>query len=228
MILKDIVQEGNNLCFDIGANVGNKTSTFLDLGYKKIICVEPQQSCLDSLKKNFANNERVIIVGVGLSNQKGKKVFHIANESTLSTVDEDFILKVKNERFKTYKWINQVEIDVTTLDHLIDMYGVPDFIKIDVEGHELQVLSGLSKPVKNISFEYTPELHDNFLKCIGIIESISEYKYNFSINETQQYSLEEWVDKDKLDLYLRHNILQKRDANNNLFFGDVYAKLIKK
>jgi FkbM family methyltransferase len=41
----------------------------------------------------------------------------------------------------------QLQIRTTTLDQLFRDYGVPFFVKIDVEGHELSVLLGLQKPV---------------------------------------------------------------------------------
>ena len=44
---------------------------------------------------------------------------------------------------------------VTTLDKLIEQYEVPSFIKIDVEGYELEVLKGLTRLVPALSFEFT-------------------------------------------------------------------------
>ena len=49
-----------------------------------------------------------------------------------------------------------MDVAVTTLDALIARFGVPAFIKIDVEGAEPDVLAGLSHAVPVLSFEYLP------------------------------------------------------------------------
>jgi hypothetical protein len=48
-------------------------------------------------------------------------------------------------------------VNVATLDSLIDEFGVPDYAKIDVEGFDLEVLRGLSRPIPLLSFEYNSQ-----------------------------------------------------------------------
>jgi len=55
--------------------------------------------------------------------------------------------------------------------------GFPDFIKIDVEGAELQVLQGLTSSPEYLSFEFHSELHDIFISCIGQPCFSSEFTY---------------------------------------------------
>ena len=46
-------------------------------------------------------------------------------------------------------------VPVTTLDALIERHGVPSFVKVDAEGFEEEVLQGLSRSIKALSFEFT-------------------------------------------------------------------------
>jgi FkbM family methyltransferase len=226
MIYKKIITEyGNSLCFDIGANIGNRTKTFLDLGYSHIIAVEPQNDCFAILSDKFKSCPEVTIINKAVSHESGISKIYISTANTISSMDNEFIKKVKEERFQNYSWDTEEEITTTTLDILISEYGNPDFIKIDVEGFELNVLKGLSTPAKCISFEYTPELHHKSMACIDYLESISkDYLYNFSLGESLEFSFSKWVDKQEIDSWLQNNVLNKKDSNNNLLFGDIYAK----
>lgn len=48
----------------------------------------------------------------------------------------------------------EVTVDVPTLGHAIEQFGLPVYCKIDVEGFELLVLQGLSQAIRTISFEF--------------------------------------------------------------------------
>ena len=58
----------NELCFDIGANIGNFTRYFLDLG-AKIVCVEPQIDCLKILYDLYGKNKKVTIIGKAIGDK---------------------------------------------------------------------------------------------------------------------------------------------------------------
>ena len=50
--------------------------------------------------------------------------------------------------------IVEIRVPCTTLDCLIEEYGRPDYIKLDIEGAELDALAGLSSRVDLISLEF--------------------------------------------------------------------------
>ena len=73
----------------------------------------------------------------------------------ISSLSSDWVRAVqKTGRFSEYKWNRKQTVFIDTLDSLIAQYGVPAFMKIDVEGFEDQVVSGLSIPVGAISMEF--------------------------------------------------------------------------
>ncbi len=121
-----------NLCFDVGANMGNRISPLLAIG-AKVVAVEPQEKCALYLQYKFGN--KIEIVKKGLGESDGVKNFHIASHDVLSSFSDEWINSVKDDRFKHASWDTTVQVSMTTLDRLIATYGHPSFIKIDVEGY---------------------------------------------------------------------------------------------
>jgi hypothetical protein len=77
---------------------------------------------------------------------------------------------------------------------LIERYGEPAFVKVDVEGFEAEVLAGLATPVRALSFEYLPAARAIALDCIEQLESLERYRYNWSLGESHQLASAQWLD----------------------------------
>lgn len=208
----------DDLCFDVGANEGNRIIPLLRLG-AKIVAVEPQESCYKFLKLRFGDKIKLVTKGLGES--EGVESFHISNASTISSFSQEWINSVKASRFKEYNWEKVVKVEMTTLDLLIEQYGRPEFIKIDVEGYELNVLKGLTKPVQLISFEYTvPEQTNKVIECIERIENNDKnIECNYCIGEDMVLALDKWLSVEKM----KQHILSKEFIDSN--FGDVYVRI---
>jgi FkbM family methyltransferase len=216
-ILETIIKK-NDLIFDVGCNMGNKSQEFLKFD-TKIVGFEPQPKCVNMLNNIFANNSSIIIEPIGLDFFKGKSFIYEATHHTISSMSLDFINKVKEERFTDCNWGKKIEIQVDTLDNMILKYGTPNYIKIDVEGYELNVLKGLSSSIENISIEFTPELCQNSIDCINYIETINgNCKYNYGYCNNNYFKYENWVNKEEIISYL------KSVKDYKFEFGDIYIK----
>ncbi|HPW66835.1 MAG TPA: FkbM family methyltransferase [Salinivirgaceae bacterium] len=209
----------NDLVFDIGANVGNRTRPLLNIG-AKVVAVEPQKKCQKILKKTFGNEINIVPMGVG--EMEDIKDFFVSNAHTISSFSTEWIESVKKDRFKEYTWSRPIKIQITTLDKLIEKYGLPKFIKIDVEGYELEVLKGLTCAVDMISFEYTvPEQIQRAIDCISQIEKYnSEIECNFSKGESMEFALKNWRSVTDFKNYISTQEFISTD------FGDIYVRKI--
>ena len=110
--------------------------------------------------------------------------------SALNTINPKWktILETENKRRWNENIIfsgDMITVKTTTLDALIAKHGVPDMIKIDVEGHEKNVLNGLSQPVKFISFEVLlPEFLTDALYCLDRLMALNEAtRFNYAVEE---------------------------------------------
>lgn len=211
------VKKGD-LCFDVGANLGSRTEIFLKLG-ASVVAIEPQDICMQQLRKKLGNNSRVILVQKALGDKESEGEFFLSNAHTISSMSKEWINSVKaSGRFSAYQWQKNVKIPVTTLEKIIEEYGKPAFCKIDVKGFEFQVLKGLSQPIKTISFEFTPEFIDSVINSIKYLHTIGMFKFNYSVGESMCLSLPKWVEPEKICQILL-SLLDKT------IFGDIYAKI---
>lgn len=162
------------LVFDIGANTGHYAAAFLGLG-AEIVCAEPQKDCFKILTVRYKNNSKVHLLNSAVDFEQGEKKIHISNMNTVSSMSDDWIAAVSDsKRFPDARWSKEDTVKTVTLEWLIAKYGRPDYIKIDVEGYELNVLKGLKSRVPLISIEYTAEIIESTVKCIEYLESIGE------------------------------------------------------
>lgn len=214
-----------DLVFDVGANVGSRTRIFLELG-ANVVAIEPQDACVDILqglknKIELRKNQELIILKKALGESECMSEMMISNVKVLSSLSKEWIDSVKKSgRFSDYVWNKKLPVSMTTLDGLIQEYGMPSFIKIDVEGYEFEVLKGLSWPVKNISLEFTPECLHMTYKSIEYLDSLGKAIFNYSLGESMQMSLNNYVAANALI-----NILDKY-KNNHKIFGDIYCKYL--
>ncbi len=213
---KQFINSGD-LCFDVGANIGNRTKVFLTLG-ARVVSVEPQKECAKMLKLKFGN--KISLVNSALGQKDDEGVIYIGESSAISSLSKDWIESISASRFKGKKWKQQERVKITTLDKLIAIHGSPQFCKIDVEGYEEEVLKGLSKKIPYLSFEYAvPEKITGISNCFSELARIGKFVCNYTIGEKMEFKLKDWVDPK--DLLNNINNISAQQP-----FGDIYVKFI--
>jgi FkbM family methyltransferase len=208
-----------DLCFDIGAHVGNRMRAFLSLG-ARVVALEPQANFYRFLRRWYGSNKDVVLHNEAVGAQPGKAEMLVSSSTpTVSSLSGQWVAAVKERpEFSWVEWDQKQIVNITTLDTLIEDYGLPAFCKVDVEGYELEVLQGLSKQVPVISFEYLPATLDIALACILRLDSLGPYEFNLTIGESGQFAISGWLRGDQLAAHLGSLPARSRP-------GDVYARL---
>lgn len=215
-----------DLCFDIGAHVGNRLWAWTQLG-ARCVGVEPQPHLAAYLRRRYGNRTDIVLVDHAVGAEPGTATLHISRANpTVTTLSQRWIDQVRQtDAFAKVAWDDAVTVPVTTLDALIAQHGLPAFCKIDVEGYELAVLRGLSQPIRTLSFEVVlaggAEALADAVACLDRLCELGTYRFNWSPGESHRLVLDEWVDRAAMVDFLA---LLSPTANS----GDVYAQLSKR
>jgi FkbM family methyltransferase len=138
-----------DLCFDVGSNVGEKAGVFLALG-ARVVAFEPQPNCFREMVARCSPNGRLTAINEAVGAIPGELPMYVSRHSGSSSLVAGWSGEIQGV----------IRVPVTTLDQAIDRFGVPRFCKIDVEGFELEVLKGLSRPIPYVTIEYHHEEKD--------------------------------------------------------------------
>jgi FkbM family methyltransferase len=211
--------EAGDVAFDIGAHVGNRTRGLAALGCR-VIAVEPQPDFARLLRLLFGRSPRIEIVEAAIGAQAGKASLSISERTpTVTTVAAEWRDARSHEpEFDGVHWNQSLVVETTTLDLLIARWGMPAFVKIDVEGAEPAVLAGLTRAVPVISFEYVPSAPGEVRACVERVSALSSYLFNWSVGESFKLESERWLSGDELMAALETPRGRERS-------GDVYARL---
>jgi FkbM family methyltransferase len=208
-----------DLVFDLGAHAGNRTRAFAAMGCR-IVAVEPQPDFARLLRLLFARSPVVEVIEAAVASGPGQTPLFISERTpTVTTIAAPWHeARAREPDFSSVRWDRRIDVRTTTLDLLIERFGMPAFVKIDVEGSEPGVLAGLSRPVRSLSFEYLPRALDCARACVARLSALASYQFNWSAGESYQLASGRWMTDAELFAVLETADAQRRP-------GDVYARL---
>jgi FkbM family methyltransferase len=208
------------LAFDVGAHVGDRTASFLRCGARLVVALEPQPRVFRALRLIQGRDPRVVLVCAAAGSEAGEIALHVNSANpTVSTASADLVAAAAaGAGWRGEVWDRTIRVPVTTLDRLIAEHGRPDFVKIDVEGHEAEVLAGLSQPVPALSFEFTTLQRGVARGCLARLAALGRYEFNLSLGEEHRLRHARWIGAAEL----LDEVAGLPEAANS---GDVYARL---
>lgn len=212
-----LIQPGS-LVFDIGANNGVYASICASLG-AHVLALEPNADCVRHIELSYGNKSIDVIQAVA-GPKDGLAVLNLSDtRDDVSSVSEDWINAIKAEHVE-YKslWNRKIRLPMLRLDTLIEHFGLPAYIKIDVEGFEEKVLDGLSSCPRLLSFEYNLAFLDAAFRCLDKDLFSGQVCFNLVIGNSAQFYLGQWIEsRDQLKQIVAR--LGRGDS-----YGDIFAK----
>lgn len=140
------------IVFDAGANIGHYASAVISrFGDKaKVYCFEPSKSTFQMLAKNLSKYENAVLYNFGFGDKEERVILYSNTEgSGLSSVYN------RQLNHRGISMSHTEEIGLKTLDGFCTDNGIKhiNLLKLDVEGHELEVLKGAENLVSSNSID---------------------------------------------------------------------------
>jgi len=211
--------KAGDLAFDVGSHVGDRAGSFLRLG-ARVVAVEPQPALGSVLRLFYGRNPNFSLVRAAVGGREGEIELRLNTRNpTVATASEDFIKSADAAPgWEGQSWDDRIKVPLTTLDALIARHGKPAFVKIDVEGFEDEVLSGLSVPLPALSIEFTTIQREVALKAIRRLAAMAPYRFNAALGESQELAHPQGLRAEEIGRWIAELPVE---ANS----GDVYAAL---
>ena len=215
---REILAPGD-LVIDVGAHVGTRARAMRRAG-ARVIALEPQGIFASYLRLTLPKDILLIEAAAGKAEDTAQMAVS-SRHPTVSSLKTGFVTDAaETPGFTHVRWDKTQTVRVITLDSLIAQHGMPAYIKIDVEGFELEVLSGLSQPVRLVSVEYLPGFTDLTLAVLKRLEQLGKYQFNPVQGEREGFLWTDWRDADALRAWLK---ALPKDAPS----GDLFARLVE-
>ena len=180
-------EDKNFIVFDVGANVGEWTTSLLDIakglrGEGHVHCFEPAPATFSKLQSAMARDrprEKVLCVNAGLSDSDGTMELYINEEK--SGVNSFYNRRLEGLGIS---YDERETVQVTTADNYCRENNIShiDFLKVDVEGHELAVMRGAIGMLKKqaidyIQFEYGGCWIDSRILFLDMYDFLTSFGY---------------------------------------------------
>lgn len=183
-----------NIVFDVGSHHGESIDLYLKNfdRIKKLYSFEPYSESYKILKQKFSHNPNIHLFNLAISNKKGSAILNIVEaedgQSTLNEINQASLWYLVKKMLMASKNL-YTKTELVKIDRLCNLYnGNIDFLKIDTEGNELEVLKSCENLLNKTKFifieihnskmfkDYNSDLIYNFLKSNSFIE-IKRFKF---------------------------------------------------
>ena len=166
-LLRQEIKTGMHV-IDIGANIGYYALQEAHLVGEtgKVIAIEPVPDNVTLLRKNVEANgyRNVHIYPVAIGTKNGTTKIHISHESNLASL-------IPQDRHST-----SVDVPVWTLDSLLEQEERVDYIQMDIEGYEVEVIKGMIGILRKYRPGMFIEIHTPIVGGESIIKFLKELK----------------------------------------------------
>lgn len=191
-LLKEKYNLKINGVIHVGAHHGDEFSEYEKLNIKNVMFFEPVPSTFKILSERIG--ERAILVNKAAGNENKKIEMYISpqNGGGSSSILQPNLHLVQ---YPSIEFTGKQEVDMVRLDDYIQNHNDYNFMNIDVQGYELEVLKGSSNILNSIDYIMTEINRAELYKDCALVNELAEYlsKYGFKLVE-ENWEGDTWGD----------------------------------
>lgn len=208
----DQLTDKNNASIDVGVYRGVYSFQLLKHS-SHVYAYEANPLIFNELKQAFRKEKRITLENIALSSKEGVDVLRIPvrdkskNFSRLEDKYELGLASIHSRNKLENKELFEIEVKRKKLDDC-DISHAVSFIKIDVEGHEVEILKGAVQLINKYKPNLLVEIEERHTgrKLINIVNEINSFGYNcFVLEETTNQLIE--VDEANIKSLNKNNFI---------------------
>jgi FkbM family methyltransferase len=185
----------------IGGHYGEEVGSYVEQGINDIVLFEPLKENFEILKKNVSNFDANIEGHrVALGNSNGNITMNLSSNG----LESSSILKPKLhlELYPDITFDNTEEVEIKKLDDY--NYSNYNFMNMDVQGYELEVLRGGSNTLQYIDYLYCEVNRNEVYEGNAYIQELDDYLFSYNMKrvETSWWDDGDWGDA----LYIKEKV----------------------
>ena len=182
----------NDICIDLGANVGFASLVMWLKGAKRIYALEPNLEAFNELKINLSGIKNITLLNMAISNESKKEKLYLDSrikdksnsKKVLELSEISTLLPEKSNVGECY-----FEVNAISLNNLISDFKIkPDLIKCDIEGGEYIIYEQLIENAKSL------KIRKIFVECHQMMSSTFIVPHNKFLKQIEKNNLEKVID----------------------------------
>jgi len=185
----------------IGAHYGQEIPDYIDMGIQDIILFEPLEENFNILAENVKDlNANIVGHQIALGSKPGRSTMYVSDHNRISSS----ILKPKVHltHHPNVSFPGKEEVEVDCLDNF-DSFGY-NFINMDVQGYELEVLKGAKKTLESVDYVYCEVNRDEVYENNAFVEELDVFLKGYDmVRKETSWEGQIWGDA----LYVRENLV---------------------
>ena len=176
----------NDLIFDLGLHMGEDTALYLSKGFR-VVAIEANPDLCSSAEQRFRgaiHDRRLTIVNKAIARQPGVATFYRnLDKSVWGTIDREWA--ERNDRFGTRT--ESLSVGATTMPDLLREFGVPYYLKVDIEGLDITAVEGLATIASRPRYVSIESDKDSFKALRREIQTFTDLGYEWFKVVNQRY-----------------------------------------